>query len=149
MSALAEACGATDAGEPEILRRQATEEAGSVSDAGSSDEDYDIDETASLIDREAAQAVDGPSLEELQSQGGQAVYEQCDGGGTPQPLVPQLVTLAMVPRSQWQSLVHLDAIKVCRRQNPARILRVTHRTNSCSSLCLGLHPQLFTQFIRA
>ena len=67
MSALAEARGENGAGEVETLRRKATEEAGSISDAGSSDEDYDIDETASLIDREGAQAVDGPSLEELQS----------------------------------------------------------------------------------
>lgn len=33
-----------------------------------------------------------------------------DGG--PAPLSPDLVTLALLPRSQWQGLVHLDAIKV-------------------------------------
>ncbi len=32
--------------------------------------------------------------------------------GAPQPLEPELVTLSLLPRSQWQSLVHLDAIKV-------------------------------------
>ena len=28
------------------------------------------------------------------------------------PLHPALVTLALLPQSQWQGLVHLDAIKV-------------------------------------
>lgn len=32
--------------------------------------------------------------------------------GAPQPLEPHLLTLSMLPRTQWQSLVHLDAIKV-------------------------------------
>ena len=34
------------------------------------------------------------------------------GAGAPQPLEPELVTLSLLPRSQWQTLVHLDAIKV-------------------------------------
>lgn len=34
------------------------------------------------------------------------------GTGAPQPLEPELVTLSLLPRSQWQTLVHLDAIKV-------------------------------------
>ena len=38
-------------------------------------------------------------------------YERRDAGGAPVPLEPALVTLALLPRSQWQSLVHLDAIK--------------------------------------
>ena len=37
-----------------------------------------------------------------------------DASGAPVPLHPALVTLALLPRSQWQGLVHLDAIKVCR-----------------------------------
>ena len=41
-----------------------------------------------------------------------ATYERRDAvTGAPQPLAPQLVTLSLLPRSQWQSLVHLDAIK--------------------------------------
>ena len=32
--------------------------------------------------------------------------------GSPAALSPDLVTLALLPRSQWQGLVHLDAIKV-------------------------------------
>lgn len=39
-------------------------------------------------------------------------YERRDAGGAPVPLEPALVTLALLPRSQWQSLVHLDAITV-------------------------------------
>ena len=32
--------------------------------------------------------------------------------GAPKPLEPHLLTLSMLPRAQWQNLVHLDAIKV-------------------------------------
>lgn len=32
--------------------------------------------------------------------------------GAPAPLAPSLVTLSLLPRSQWQSLVHLEAIQV-------------------------------------
>ena len=34
------------------------------------------------------------------------------GEGLQGPTAPELVTLSMLPRSVWQSLVHLDAIKV-------------------------------------
>ena len=37
---------------------------------------------------------------------------QQPGQGLQGPTAPQLVTLSMLPRSVWQSLVHLDAIKV-------------------------------------
>jgi hypothetical protein len=37
---------------------------------------------------------------------------EMDAGRPPRPLHPSLVTLALLPRSQWQGLVHLDAIKV-------------------------------------
>jgi U3 small nucleolar RNA-associated protein 21 len=42
-----------------------------------------------------------------------AVYERTDaaGGGAPAPLAPQLVTLSLLPRAQWETLLHLDAIK--------------------------------------
>lgn len=32
----------------------------------------------------------------------------------PQPILPHLVTMSMLPKAQWQNLVHLDAIKVRR-----------------------------------
>jgi hypothetical protein len=45
--------------------------------------------------------------------GGAAVYERVDaaGGGAPAPLSPELVTLSLLPRAQWETLLHLDAIK--------------------------------------
>lgn len=33
------------------------------------------------------------------------------GGGAPVPLSPELVTLSLLPRAQWETLLHLDAIK--------------------------------------
>ena len=39
--------------------------------------------------------------------------------GSPPALSPDLVTLALLPRSQWQGLVHLDAIKVRVRTHAA------------------------------
>ena len=32
--------------------------------------------------------------------------------GPPTPLLPHLITLSMLPKTQWQNLIHLDAIKV-------------------------------------
>lgn len=44
--------------------------------------------------------------------GSNSAYNSRQPSGAPQPLEPQLVTLSLLPRSQWQSLVHLEAIKV-------------------------------------
>lgn len=30
----------------------------------------------------------------------------------PTPLLPHLITMSMLPKTQWQNLIHLDAIKV-------------------------------------
>lgn len=39
-------------------------------------------------------------------------YEAVDPvSGTPLPLAPQLVTLSLLPRSQWDSLAHIEVIK--------------------------------------
>ena len=43
---------------------------------------------------------------------GQGRYARLDAAGAPVPLEPELVTLGMLPRSQWQGLVHLETIKV-------------------------------------
>jgi len=43
--------------------------------------------------------------------GSEPGYERRDAGGAPVPLAPELATLSLLPRSQWQSLVHLEAIK--------------------------------------
>ena len=40
-------------------------------------------------------------------------YAKKEASGAPRPLVPRLATLSMLPASQWQNLVHLDAIKAC------------------------------------
>lgn len=37
----------------------------------------------------------------------------------PQPLLPHLVTMSMLPKAQWQTLVHLDAIRVS--QTPIKL----------------------------
>lgn len=34
------------------------------------------------------------------------------GSGAPLPILPHLITMSMLPKTQWQNLVHLDAIKV-------------------------------------
>lgn len=41
----------------------------------------------------------------------QPAYEETDATGAPKPLVPELVTLSMLPRMQWENLMYLDAIK--------------------------------------
>lgn len=40
-----------------------------------------------------------------------ACYSKRDEAGAPIPLEPEMVTLSMLPRTQWLSLVHLDVIK--------------------------------------
>jgi len=40
-----------------------------------------------------------------------ASYSERDAAGAPKPLAPELVTMSMLPRTQWLSLVHLDTIK--------------------------------------
>ena len=49
------------------------------------------------------------------------VYERRDATGAPRPLAPSLATLSMLPRPQWQTLVHLDAIQArSRPQQPPK-----------------------------
>jgi len=48
-------------------------------------------------------------------------YERRDASGAPRPLAPALVTLSMLPRPQWQTLAHLDAIQArSRPQQPVQ-----------------------------
>lgn len=69
-----------------------------------SDQDSDSDEFGQEPLPEGADGAQGglPSMEHRRKQ----------ASGAPEPLEPELVTLSLLPRSQWQSLVHLDAIKV-------------------------------------
>ena len=40
-----------------------------------------------------------------------AAYSRKDAAGAPLPLAPEMVTLSLLPRTQWLNLVHLDTIK--------------------------------------
>jgi U3 small nucleolar RNA-associated protein 21 len=40
-----------------------------------------------------------------------AAYKKKDSVGAPVPLAPEMVTLSLLPRTQWLNLVHLDTIK--------------------------------------
>ncbi len=68
-----------------------------------SDSDSDSDEFGEEPAAEVNGNLDGDSSIE---------HRHKQASGAPQPLEPELVTLSLLPRSQWQSLVHLDAIKV-------------------------------------
>jgi hypothetical protein len=78
--------------------------------ASSSDED---EEEATPADArpEPLHAEGGEETAEPPGTSGRSETEHRDGSGGPAPLHPSLVTLALLPRSQWQGLVHLDAIK--------------------------------------
>ena len=53
---------------------------------------------------------DFPSLEQGKTK--DAYYTQTLNDGAPRPLGPQLITLSMLPKTQWQNLMHIEAIKV-------------------------------------
>ena len=85
-----------------------------LEDAGSSDEEVSDDDDGTA----AAAAARGASTTELvpEPSAGPLAYERLDPvTGAPEPLAPELVTLSLLPRSQWQSLVHLEAIKARNR----------------------------------
>ncbi|KAK9819682.1 hypothetical protein WJX72_001066 [[Myrmecia] bisecta] len=71
----------------------------------------DNEEAASLSDEDADMEDASHAAEPASTSGMHKSYEGRDASGAPQPLTPQLVTLSMLPRTQWQNLVHLDAIK--------------------------------------
>lgn len=43
--------------------------------------------------------------------GGQSSNLELEGSVTPVPLLPGLVTLSMLPRTQWHNLAHIELIK--------------------------------------
>ncbi len=65
------------------------------------DEDEEMGTTAGDGERRESHAEAGPRP-----------YEARRVDGTPQPLTPELLTLSLLPRTQWHNLAHLDAIKV-------------------------------------
>eukprot|EP00798_Chlamydomonas_sp_ICE-L_P015273 gene15273-21355_t len=73
-------------------------------EAGSSSDDADSSEGS---EEEAKEEVKAAVAEDVKRS-----YEQKDPrSGAPQPLSPALVTLSLLPKAQWQSLIHLEAIK--------------------------------------
>ena len=99
-----------DAKQPKQLLRHSEV----LEDAGSSDEEDSDDDDGTA----AAAAARGASTTELvpEPSAGPLAYERLDPvTGAPEPLAPELVTLSLLPRSQWQSLVHLEAIKARNR----------------------------------
>ena len=76
------------------------EDVSTDSEMEDADEDRNNNETAN----EAARAVGAdPSAG--------AAYKKKDSIGAPIPLAPEMVTLSLLPRTQWLNLVHLDTIK--------------------------------------
>ena len=93
---------------PAVRHSDVLEQAGSSEDEDEASEDEDGDRAASA----GALATDPPSG----SQQGPLLYERRDTlTGAPEPLAPELVTLSLLPKSQWQSLVHLETIKARNR----------------------------------
>lgn len=81
------------------------------------DEDDDIGTTAGDAERRGSHAEAGPRS-----------YEARRADGTPQPLTPELLTLSLLPRTQWHNLAHLDAIKASygKQRFPQGLLNVDH-----------------------
>lgn len=87
--------------------------AGGTSSPDSSDLSSDEDEEERRQRQQRQQAAASAALElDPAKAAAAAAYAARDAAGAPQPLTPQLVTLSMLPRTQWQNLVHLDTIKV-------------------------------------
>ncbi len=89
---------------------------GSDSAASSGDEASDTPSTAlprplPETEREVPPEAEGPSAAVRGANKGSIPGRLAADGG-PAALSPGLITLALLPRNQWQGLVHLDAIKV-------------------------------------
>lgn len=41
-------------------------------------------------------------------------YSKLEISGAPEPIGPNLVTLSLLPKTQWQNLMHIEALKVSR-----------------------------------
>mgnify|MGYP001810922628 CR=1 FL=1 len=61
--------------------------------------------------RQQGEAAEAAALDPAAAAAAGAGYAARDGAGAPTPLAPALATLSMLPRTQWQNLVHLDTIK--------------------------------------
>lgn len=79
-------------------------------------QDADSAASSGENDERAVTALPRP-LPETDAEAGTEAQEVSTSGrtgkdGSPQALSPELITLALLPRSQWQGLLYLDAIKV-------------------------------------
>lgn len=90
--------------------RQLREQQHADNSSSSSDDEAEGDETAARRQGGSGASADG-ELDPAKAAAAAAAYAARDAAGAPQPLTPQLVTLSMLPRTQWQNLVHLDTIK--------------------------------------
>ena len=91
-------------------KRSALRHSDVLEQAGSSEDDDDDEE-----DRTAS-AASAPKPSTVSQPAGPMPYDRRDTlTGAPEPLAPELVTLSLLPRSQWQSLVHLETIKARNR----------------------------------
>lgn len=91
----------------------------SSDDGDLSDSDLEVassdDEEGGGSDADADAALEAGSGGEEVDPVAHAAYAARDRAGAPVPLVPHLVTLCMLPRTQWHTLVHLDAVKARNR----------------------------------
>ena len=100
-----------DAKQPkqQLRHSEVLEDAGSSDEEDSDEDGYGIAVAAAARGASSAEPVPEPSA-------GPLAYERLDPvTGAPEPLAPELVTLSLLPRSQWHSLVHLEAIKARNR----------------------------------
>lgn len=65
----------------------------------------------SSSDSEVASSGGGEGGGAAQGAGAAAAHERTDAAGAPLPLTPSLVTLSLLPRTQWENLMHLEVIK--------------------------------------
>ncbi|PNH10160.1 WD repeat domain-containing protein [Tetrabaena socialis] len=76
------------------------------------DEDgYGSEDEAAEAERRRSAAASGAQASSSAPTGPQPYDQRDTVSGAPLPLAPQLVTLSLLPRSQWSSLAHIEVIK--------------------------------------
>lgn len=115
--------GAADTGDSEGEGDESADESSeaSMSDASLASSDADMADNDSEADSEEGQqakkssagaAEAGMEVEDIVAAAAAKAYAGRDVAGTPRAVLPKLVTLSMLPRTQWQNLAHLDTIRV-------------------------------------
>lgn len=80
-------------------------------EAEESDSSYQSDEESDESARRGLEGSGATSGTLPQVDLANAEYAAKDSSGAPVPLVPHLITMSMLPRTQWLNLVHLETIK--------------------------------------